>query len=261
MNTDQFVRGYLYPFLYDLVHAAGGDDNAVSAVYNFLVNLLNYDLTGLVSPLLFGPVGVWFALKHQTQILLAAISAATSFVNQYIVPAWNTLIGDVNYLIQWVDSAAGIIANTVNALINQFARSWLDAWNFAAFLYRVGLNTLSLLIEDTAHWFSEYANPLISAFFAPYQNAVHWLLGLYNQYAGFISHFAADPSGVIIGIARPLFDTLISPFVPLLDFLRWWNERGASMLTRLVNDPAGFVLGVVEPHVFAWLSNLLVERW
>lgn len=261
MNIHNFVRGYLYPFIYDLVTAAHGSDSDVSGIYNFISNLLDFDITGLAEPLLWPAMGLWFTIKYALSEIARGFTDVADFVNRYVIPGWNTIVSDVSYFFRWLDSAGGWAWQIATNVFNQYIRPYLSPISFAQWLLSNGAQLLSSLISNPETFFWNRVYPIVSGYFAPYAAAVNWLLGLYHLAADFIIRFAQDPSSYVLNLAHGLFDALIQPFTPLLSFLSWWQQHGQNTLLRLVNDPAGFVFSVIEPHVLAWLVNLVDENW
>lgn len=261
MNITYFVIGYLYPFLYDVVHAAGGDDNAVGQVFNFFSSLITFDLTGLVINLLFPPMAIWFMLKYALNQILLYVQQASDFVNYQVIPWWNTIISDVLQVMNWIAYAAGLIWTTAVNVFNTLSLPYRTAWAFAEWLWTNGYGILVRLVWDTAGLIRDYAWPLIQSFFSPYLAYVWWLISLWSLARNFLIAFASNPAAVIENLVTPLLNALLSPFRPLLAFLAWWLTSGAAVLTRLVNNPSAFILGVIEAQFIAWLTQLIVENW
>lgn len=261
MDIHDFVRGYLYPFLYDVIRAAGGDDNAVSSAYYFFVGLFDNDITGLSEPLAFGPIAVWFMLKHALSYVAPAVQTASDFVNNIIAPSWNAVIGDLNYLITWLDNAGGYIWRIAVNVWNYLAAAWLYAWRFAQWLYDNGAWFLYAIISNPASVFYNYVWPLIQSFFQPYAGYIQWLISLWNVGAGFLLSFLHDPTGFVVNLARAVFNDLSRPFLPLLDILAWWERQGANVLVRFVNDPTKFILDLLAPVFIAWVLDLIDQHW
>ena len=283
MNVYNFAWGYLYPFLWDVIHAAGYGSDSVDNLYNWLTSFQGTIWESILVAALVPPIALWLFAKNLIGGIQGTLDQVSGFINGSVAPLWGWVVstlqavanglqhvGDTIWSIVWQfwDWLSPQMWGAVNALQGQIdnlsSLLGADIQNALAFVttqIQAVQNLISTDIQSALAFVTTQIQAIQTLISTDIQNATTWVTSQLDNLQSLLSQISGNIETWVSGFVNGVLAQLAAQIQPLFDFLSWWNNHGKQILVEFVNNPGQFVLDLIADAFIDWAANLIAKNW